>query len=538
MYRPLSLVTFAIEHQLSGGNPQVHHLVNVLIFCLCIITLFKLLSDIFGPEKTPEIFIACLLFAVHPIHTEVVANIKSRDELLCFILSIAAMRLYMKYLNTGMITNLAIASIFLFFALLSKETAIIFILLGPLVFLLYSYANKNKTFLACIAVTITCISFLALRLAILKAYNTHHTSDINFIDNFLVNVPFSQGIATIIHILGKYLQLLVIPHPLISDYSYNTIPLFSFSNTGVILSVAVYIFLIVYGIYRLYKFPKDIIAFGIIFYIVSILLFSNLFFFIGAPMADRFLFFPSLGFCLVMAELLTRFTNKKNATYGLLSKTTWAILLPVAIIYSTLTYARNEDWENNLALFSADILKAPDNARLNYFLGNEFVQSSQNSQNYEELLNGIAYLHKSTSIYQEYAAAYMTLGNAYFIMNNLDSAEYYYNTALKKDSTNLDILKNLDVVYFNQGKYQASINICKKIINIFPDSRNQYRNIGVCYIKLQQYDSAITALHIGIQKFPNYAPLYQTIAAAYGLNSNNDSAKYYEQIALKYDSTQ
>ncbi|MFI5196944.1 MAG: hypothetical protein ACHQD8_07620, partial [Chitinophagales bacterium] len=84
LYRPLSLVMFAIEYQFFGLNPMVGHFFNIVVFAGCVIMLFLFLNKFFGGGKMAIAFIAALIFAVHPIHTEVVANIKSRDELLCY----------------------------------------------------------------------------------------------------------------------------------------------------------------------------------------------------------------------------------------------------------------------------------------------------------------------------------------------------------------------------------------------------------------------------------------------------------------------
>ena len=84
-WRPLSLITFSVEVGLWGINhPAISHLINVLLYILCTILLFTLLADFLLKEKWIAFF-AALLFAIHPIHTEVVANIKSRDELLCLL---------------------------------------------------------------------------------------------------------------------------------------------------------------------------------------------------------------------------------------------------------------------------------------------------------------------------------------------------------------------------------------------------------------------------------------------------------------------
>ena len=87
-YRPLSEVLFAVEHQFFGDDPFVGHLLNVIYFLCCVFFLLYFLSKCFFihvPGGSDMAFLAALLFVIHPIHTEVVANIKSSDELLSLL---------------------------------------------------------------------------------------------------------------------------------------------------------------------------------------------------------------------------------------------------------------------------------------------------------------------------------------------------------------------------------------------------------------------------------------------------------------------
>ena len=95
LYRPLSLVMLAIEYQFFGLNPAPNHFMNIIVFAAGVIMLFFFLDAFFERKKTAVAFIAALLFAVHPVHTEVVANIKSRDELLCFFFAFLSLNVFM-----------------------------------------------------------------------------------------------------------------------------------------------------------------------------------------------------------------------------------------------------------------------------------------------------------------------------------------------------------------------------------------------------------------------------------------------------------
>ena len=125
-YRPLSTVLFAIEYQIFGDTPFAGHLVNILLFSGCVLLLFFFLDNLFEQKKTGVAFIACLLFAVHPVNTEVVANIKSSDQLLCFFFAFSALDMYIKFVQKGKILQAITGSIFFFLSLLSITPSSIF----------------------------------------------------------------------------------------------------------------------------------------------------------------------------------------------------------------------------------------------------------------------------------------------------------------------------------------------------------------------------------------------------------------------------
>ena len=144
LYRPLPLVMFAIEYQFFGPNPAIGHFFNIVVFIGCVCLFFKFVC-VFLPDTNKVVaLVAALFFAVHPIHTEVVANIKSRDELLCFLFSFAALLQFIKYQQGNGLGNLLLGGLWLFLALLAKETAITMIGVIALLFFVRFAENKKR----------------------------------------------------------------------------------------------------------------------------------------------------------------------------------------------------------------------------------------------------------------------------------------------------------------------------------------------------------------------------------------------------------
>jgi hypothetical protein len=104
----------------------------------------------------------------------------------------------------------------------------------------------------------------------------------------------SSKYATIFYVLLRYIVLLIFPHPLSCDYNFAQIKIQTLSDPAAMIGVIVYFGL---GIYALIKFrKKSIVAFGILFYLITLAPVSNLFFLGGSTMAERFMYIPSLGF--------------------------------------------------------------------------------------------------------------------------------------------------------------------------------------------------------------------------------------------------
>ena len=310
VYRPVSLILFAIEWQFFPDNPYVGHLINVLLFSLTCWLLFQLLCLLFEKQNLLFPFICSLLYAAHPIHTEVVDNIKSGDEILCFLFGISSILFLIKHINDQKKSGLILFGIFYFLSLLSKENGMVFLVIIPLVLFAFTDNNLRKiTSFTLILVAITAL-YLFIRWQVLKiipeSIAIEHPLDI--FNNSLIGAPdFITQKATEFYILLRYVLLLIFPHPLTSDYSFAQIPIKSFGDIMVLASVIFYLFIGIYAVINLRN--KSILAFTILFYLITLAPVSNIFILIGSSMAERFMYMPSLGFCIALTFLLIRITK-------------------------------------------------------------------------------------------------------------------------------------------------------------------------------------------------------------------------------------
>jgi protein O-mannosyl-transferase len=131
-YRPIVVSTFAIEHQLFGERPGISHLINVLIYAICAWLIFQITGQMFIHHHWAIPLLTTLLFIVHPIHTEVVASLKNRDELLVMIFSLLSLRSFLRYADQPTPKSLISGVVWLVIAGFAKKSALVYIGLIPL----------------------------------------------------------------------------------------------------------------------------------------------------------------------------------------------------------------------------------------------------------------------------------------------------------------------------------------------------------------------------------------------------------------------
>ena len=234
LYRPMSLVAFAIEWQLSPNNPFIHHFFNVLYYALSIILLFKVLYYYLKEYTVWITFFIVLLFAVHPIHTEVVANIKSRDEIFCLLFF--TLSIYFLLIKEKRIFQVLGIASFLF-CLLSKEAGILF--LPILVFLFWLKYKKERSILFFKITPIISISILWLllhRYIILSS--PFKRIQYSYLDNSLFGCDdVMTKIATGFTLLARYILKSFYPYNMSYDYSFNQIPCVTLGSFSFIVSL-------------------------------------------------------------------------------------------------------------------------------------------------------------------------------------------------------------------------------------------------------------------------------------------------------------
>ncbi len=488
-YRPFSLIIFAIEHQFFGENPMISHFVNVLLFSLLIILLHKLLHDyIFRNQTYILSFVTCLLFAVHPIHTEVIANVKSRDEIIAFVFLISLLLMFFKYADNPKKIYLVLGSIFFFLALLTRESSITFIAVVPLCLFFFSNKSIPQGVLQSVPLIILLIFYLYLRnLIIANAQATATISSTN-----VMNAPFllatnMEGFATKIFILLKYLGLLFFPHPLSFDYGYNQIPYITTTSFKFVISAFVIVSLISLALLLIKK--KSIYSFSILYFFITISIVSNFVVDVGTPLSERFLFQPSLAFCIIVAALFNHFQAKSKLVFN-------GALVIILILFSTKTITRNAVWKNNETLALTDVKSSTNSERTNHYAMELYILKANAASDLkirnEYIQKSINHGERTLSIYPDNPNVIMELGIAYYSLGQYFKTADLWNKNKKFIPNNpkeiywfeflSDVLYKLGNGFLETGNAEEATKCFKSSVELNSNNIEALYNLGGTYL--------------------------------------------------------
>lgn len=637
-YRPLSQVFFAInanfvlateykknaatakntpEHLIKRYSknmiyPNVLHLFNVIWYGLLCLVIYRTLLLLFSNNNKEDYFkssflafSASLLYAVHPLHTEAVANIKGLDEIFAMLGSMISLYCVLKLHIATVVSQpnktkwLLGATVSYFLALLSKESAVTFIVIIPLALWFFTAASAKNIFKLTLPLVVPLVLFLGIRTAVLYQPNKGAIGEELMNDPFLVldpnaqyaplienssikklvnpnantftQMPYKNQLATNFYTYGVYLKLLFAPYPLTVDYYPRHIEIKSFADFSVLLSVLIHLFLLTWALLHIRK--KNLISLGILYYFITFSIVSNLFFPIGTNMAERFMFMPSLGFCLVIACLFFALGNKiskPNTTSGF-SKI-YAVLSIIVCVLATLTFKRNLDWKDNFTLFSKDILVSKNSGKIKTDLAAEMinkavsikekklkeieflsVEEKQNAlreieQERGELLQqSIPFLNRALEIHPMSNQAWLKMANTQHFLGQFEGNDpkinlNYLQTALAaykeaefyKGAKMEEIIKDFKAICLMDlgklmgqkfGDIQSAITYLEQAKVLRPKEPEVYLLLGTANSMLNNYEKTIEYTQKSLELRPNDRDTKQNLAVAYQQYAYANTAK-------------
>lgn len=554
-YRPLSIVSFAIEQEFIGsykdgklppancwdknadGKTDVsedingdglwndndcltegcmlRHFNNVLFYVLCVLLIYFLFRNHMFPQYPDMAFLAALFFCIHPIHTEVVANMKSRDEIFSMIFIALTFITVFKYAETRQTKYIVWSAINYFLSLLSKEYAITLIVGIPVTLVLFDKDFKLKNYYnLMLGLGAAFVLYFMIRFSIVAIKKP--VPDTELLNNPFLLAKGTQVIGTKIYVWLKYLMLLFYPAVLSSDYSYNSIPYRDIASWETLLSLAIYITLAVFT-YKLYK-KRHPAAWGLLFFFANFLMICNLLFDIGATMGERLIFHSSLGWAVCIAWLFTEEGKKYFASVKTHKMVLWASVTIITVLFGWRTITRNLDWKNDITLFTHDVNTMPNSVLCLGNAGARWIDLSErpaNKKHEKEYLDkAIGYLNHALEMHPKYVNGYLNLGLAYFKLRDYNKCEEIWGKAYQLYPSNPFLgmyYRVLSNVYIQQAFADAKANNLQnaaywfeKASRIYPQDPEIWYNLGGAAFSLHDYAKAKMAFEKCLQLNPNH----------------------------------
>lgn len=537
-YRPLLPISFCIEHQFFGFVPGISHGINLVLFSLLIMVLYNLLRRVFADYSVYVPFLILLLYELHPIHTEVIASVKSRDELLSFLFTAMSMIQSFKYVQDNKNRHLLLSGFYFFLGLLSKESPVTFVAIVPLTLYFFTNTPPKKLLVVTLPYVASAILFISLGKIFLDKGVNRETVAVT--ENFLVAInSFSERLGTVLFIQLKYFTLLVLPIPLSYDYSYNQIPIVTLANFQAIIGLLLFVGMAIYAIINVKR--KDIFSFCILFYFITISVTSNLIIEIGTAMGERLLFVPSLAFCMAIVFLAAKLLKIDASKFSFAKAPAFSyILIGVAVLYSVKTFARNDVWRNNFELFSSGVASAPKSWRTQNSLAVELKEMAgrENDPQLKRkyLDDAIVHFNKALEIYPKKGEIEGEIGVIYFQDKKYDSAIVHLTRALTINPRISSAAANLGTVLLTIGKFDKALGYYQQAIAVDPGNITAQFNEAVCLVQLLKYDSAAVSFKKAIMVDPNYNDhkAFDYAAIVYKMMGKTDSSLKYTALARQF----
>ena len=570
-YRPVVKLTFALESQLWGSERAgLSHFINILIYFFISILLFFLLKKLFKNYNILFPFLITVIFMAHPVHTEVVASLKNRDEMLAFLCGLGGMHYILQYVETKRSRFLIYTLLVFLTGYFSKTSILPFLAIYPLVLWFFTDVRPKK-----IATIIISVLAVALVAHFLPRMFLPHISRVNsYIENPLYfEKDLFLRLGTALSSLLFYLRILVFPYPLIYYYGYDMIPLTGLFNIRVFLSLVLYSGLLLIALRKLRE--KHVLSFAILFYLIFISMYSNFLVPVPGIVAERFVFEASVGFSIALVWLIFMIfrTDPKSLTIEFTERFLIIAVILVLVLPSTYyTIKRNKNWSSLFDLYASDIGHQERSAKSNIQIAGHMMSLVYKAKpddqdmyrqsftpnilkffkkgldiypkNYEALndlgsvyLNfammpdsALIFLRQAVALDPGKQPAWVNMGLAYRKLHQVDSAMYCYQKVLQINPDEVKAVFKMADLYADQGNFPKAIKMNEEVMKKFPEMDAPYLNIGNYYIQHHDTATAVNYWEQAAQKNPGYE-ICMKLSQLYRMRRDMEKANYFYGLA-------
>jgi len=503
-YRPLQMLTYLVDYRLWKLETRGYHVTSLLWHVLAALCVFGLAYRL-SSDRLLALF-AGLLFVSHPVHTEAVSYISGRSDPMAAVFLLASFLAYIdRDLKRALPMTVAAAAAYAA-ALLCREASLAL----PVLLLAYHLTFREKIdenrFLSLIVLTGLYVLGRAVAVQDLL-------SDPGNL------MTFKQRLFGFFAALSQYAGLLVWPAHLHMEYGLPRLPLTDLRVVSGIVLLAAVVF-VAWSAGRRNK----VASFSLQWFLIALLPVSNLFP-VNAYMAEHWLYLPSIGFFLLVAQGLRSLWARRA-----LQPAALAVFLGAMAASSLLTRAQNLTWVQPQAFYERTLRYAPDSIRAAVNLANIYQEKGR-TQEAEELYK------KVLAASPDDAMALSNLANIYRERGRPQEAEALYEEAMEAEPGYELSYNNQGNIYEDSGQHEEAILMYKKAIEVNPQYAGSYYNLGNVYQNMGQFEEAITWYEKAIEFNPDFPDTYNNLGNAYKRLGDVEKAiaTYEKAIALKPD---
>jgi protein O-mannosyl-transferase len=471
-YRPLTTLSFAIDHQIWGLRPFGFHLTNTLLHLSAGLILFFYLKTLKFSNYSSLIIAS--IFLIHPLQTEAVVYANSRGDSMYAFWSLLSLLFFALLLNKKypqiiiydlkMTLNkniLLVGTIFSFiFSILSKEIGIASFGLLGLTYLFsqiqnnnnFSFKNLLNNWLAILVLVGT--SFSAFAYLIFRNYILNIPTTLN--DHF-AGTPYGESLYVRLHTftsaLWKYFQLIFFPYPL--HMERHLMYLTELISFWLILTFVLFIAIFILSIAEYKKNKTTYIPFGSLWFLGMLVPVSGIIP-VNGLIYEHWLYMPIIGFSIFLYGLKHLLISKKR--HMKINQILKNIIPIVILIFIFLTIRQNYIWNNPIRFYSYT-LQFAKTARLHNNLAMAYAEKSEFEQAIDQYQEAIEFA-------DFYPHTHYNLGNTYLAMNQTELAIQEFERAIEMQEGFLPAYFPLIKILHNEKKYDQVTEIVNKLLQI------------------------------------------------------------------------
>uniref|UniRef100_A0A1I8MA46 dolichyl-phosphate-mannose--protein mannosyltransferase n=1 Tax=Musca domestica TaxID=7370 RepID=A0A1I8MA46_MUSDO len=529
-YRPLTSLLFHWEwikwqmqpKHMKAINLGLHTINSILV--LLLIKKFKFKESYLSFKSSEEIaFVAAILFAVHPIHTEAVAGIVSRAELMFCLVYLICLHICIAW-RQSYLCFLLLIPMLTFVGVLFKESAITI----PLACIFVAFVMESLHTLPLrqqlkrvICTRNICLGISTLVIAIFRLWIAGFTSPkFRNADNPVAHASsWKTRLLSQNYLYFYNIKILMNPMELCFDWSFGCIELIEKINDNRLFSVICCYVLLAIVVINYQRNCPPFVALGLM--IIPFLPASGIIK-VGFVIAERVLYVPSIGFCYLVAYGFICLCN--NERYRKFWKFAFAIFIWIFVMRCR---QRSGEWSTEEKLFSSALDVCPNNAKVHY----NIARLATDMQNYPKAFR---HYHLAVELSPDYDAALMNLGNLYRDQGDLANAEKYLKAALEVTPSFATAWMNLGIVQAAKKKFDVALQSYQNALKHRKNYANCYYNMGNLYLDRKNNNEALRHWQLAVAIKPTLRQAWTNILTMLDSQARYDQALRVSDNALKY----